>query len=85
MGGRWAQDRFWDGKMEPNGPTWSQHDIKREAKMEPVAPKLFFHVEKVSQKAIPKTKKMIFGKGRHQDGYRNSKYSAQIALFLDLY
>jgi hypothetical protein len=39
--------------MEPNGPTWSQKDTKREPKaanMEPKAPK-------VRQRAINKTKK----------------------------
>jgi hypothetical protein len=46
--------------MEPNGPTWSQKDTKREPKaanMEPKAPTVFFYVEKVRQKAINKNKK----------------------------
>ena len=41
--------------MEPNGPTWSQKDIKTEpkaAKREPEAPKSISYGEKVRQKAI---------------------------------
>ena len=60
FGHRWAQGGFQSTKMEPNRPTWSQHDIKRTAmlvKMEPQTAKMEPKVTTVRQKAINKTKK----------------------------